>query len=175
MRRAPLILFLIVVGALQTFAEPKPAAIRTIKNLPNFPLQSLRVGVNKQMYRSLLVSPISAWLVARTALVGRQSANAKIVHSEGKGAYDQMLLELANGYTTTGQNTTESRVQSDTLTVHLLIYDIKDGKMAVCFSHSDDPRYAEYQQTGLAWVAIWQGGQWVQISKNAETKWGRRR
>lgn len=173
--KTSLVLFLVVTGAMQTLAEPKPATVRTIKNLSNFPLQSLRVGVNKQMYRSLLVSPISAWLAARTALIGRHSANAKIVHSEGNGVYDQMLLELANNYSTTGQNTTESRVQSDTLTVHLLIYDIKDGKMAVCFSHSDDPRYAEYQQTGLAWVAIWQGGTWVQISKNAETKWGRRR
>jgi hypothetical protein len=165
---------LVVAGAMQTLGAPKPAAIRTINNLPNFPLQSLRVGINKPLYRSLQVSPISAWLVARTVLVGAHSANAKIIHSEGNGAYDQLLLEKANGYSVTGQNTIESRAQTDTLTVHLLIYEIKDGKMAVCFSHTDDARYAGYDQRGLAWVAVLQGGKWTPISRQEERKWGGR-
>ncbi len=167
-------MLLIVVVAWPAFAAPRPAGIRTIRNLPNFPLQSLKGGINTKLYRSLEVSPISAWLVARTALISGKSANAKIIHSEGNGAYDQMLREMANGYTVSGQNTIESRVQSDTLTVHLLIYEIKDGKMAVCFSHNDDARYIGYLQSGLAWVGIEQNGKWTTISGKAETKWGGR-
>lgn len=172
--RIPLILSLILITALPAWSAPKPAAIRTVKNLPNFPMQSLRVGVNRQLFRSLQVSPITAWLVARAPIVGGRTVNAKVVHSEGNGAYDEMLLAMANGYSVVWQNSTESRAQSDTLTVHLLIYEIKDGRMAVCFSHSDDPRYADYRQGGIAWVGVEQGGKWTTISGKAETKWGRR-
>jgi hypothetical protein len=86
-----------------------------------------------------------------------------------------MLLEIANGYSISGQNTIESRVASDTLNVHLLVYEIKDGKMAICFSHSDDARYNGYGQSGRAWVGVLQGGKWVTISSDEKTKWGGRR
>ncbi len=111
---------LLLAAAFPVLGAPPPANIRTIKNLPNFPIESLRVGINRPLFRSLTVSPISVWLVARAALIGGHSANAKIIHPEGNGAYDQLLLEMANGYSVTGQNTTESRVQGDSLTVHLL-------------------------------------------------------
>ena len=91
------------------------------------------MGVSRPIFRSLEVSPITAWLVARTAVAGGHSGGAKIIHSEGNGAYDQMLLEMANSYSVTGQDTAESHLQRDTLDVHLLIYEIKNGKMAVCF------------------------------------------
>ena len=140
-------------------------------------MESLRVGVSRPLFRSLQVSPVSAYLVARASLVSGHSGNAKIIHSEGSNAaYDQMLIEIANGYSVSGQNTIESRLAMDTLDVHLLIYDIKDGKMAVCFSHTADARYADYRQGGVAWVGISQGGgKWNTISGKAETKWGGRR
>ena len=167
----PFIVFLVVAVVAQSPGAP-PAAIRTIKNLPNFPIESLRVGLSRPIYRSLSVSPIAAWLVARAALAGGQSGGAKIIHSEGNGAYDAMLLEMANGYSVSGQNTTESRLQGDTLNVHLLIYEIKDGKMAVCFAHGDDARYQGYKQGGTAWVGVLQGGKWNTISKHEVKKWG---
>lgn len=173
MRR--LLAFFIVATAVQSFGAQPPASIRTIQNVPDFPLQSLKVGVGRTLYRSLAVSPISAYLVARTALVGGQSGNAKIIHSEGNGVYDKMLLGMANGYSISGQNTTETRLANDTLNVYLLIYEVKNGKMAVCFSHSDDAGYVGYKQSGIAWVGVQQGGNWVTISGKDERKWGGRR
>lgn len=173
MRR--LLAFLIIATAVQSSAAPPAASIRTVQNLPNFPLQALRTGVGRKLYSSLSVSPVSAWLVARAALVGGRSMGAKIIHSEGNGVYDKMLLEMANSYSISGQNTTESRLASDTLTVHLLIYEIKNGKMAICFSRSDDARYVGYGQSGMAWVGLLQGGKWVTISRDDKTKWGGRR
>jgi len=85
-----------------------------------------------------------------------------------------MVLDLANGYTIGGQNTIESRLATDTLNVYLLIYDIKDGKMAISFSHSDDARYVGYGQAGRAWVGVLQGGKWVTISGDQKQKWGGR-
>lgn len=169
-----LLAFLVIATAVQSSAAQQPASIRTVQNLPDFPLQSLRAGVGRKLYRSLAVSPISARLVARTVLAGGRSVNAKIIHSEGNGVYDKMLLEMANGYSVSGQDTIESRLVSDTLNVHLLVYEIKNGKMAVCFSHSDDARYVGYKQSGIAWVGVQQGGKWVTISGKDERKWGGR-
>jgi hypothetical protein len=167
--------FIVFATAVQSFAAPPPAATRTVQNLPNFPLQELRTGVGRTLYNSLAVSPLSAWLMARATVVNGRSTGARIIHSEGGGVYDKMLLEMANGYSIGGQNTIESRLATDTLNVYLLIYDIKDGKMAVCFSHNDDARYVGYGQAGRAWVGVLQGGNWVTISRNEKTKWGGKR
>src|SRR4029077_15006182 len=117
-------------------------------------------------------SPITAWLVARTALAGGGAGGAKIIHSEGNGAYDQMLLEIANSYSSHGTDITETKLQRDTLDVHLLIYAIKNGKMAVSFAHSEDARSAGYKDHQVAWVAVEQGGKWISIVKSPEVKWG---
>ena len=170
-----LLAFLILATAVQISAAAPPASGRTVQNIPNFPLQSLRTGVGKKLYGSLAVSPVSAWLEARSTVVNGHSMGARIVHSEGGGVYDNMLLEMANGYTIGGQNTIESRLATDTLNVYLLIYDIKDGKMAICFSHSDDARYVGYGQAGRAWVGVLQGGKWVTISGDHKQKWGGRK
>jgi hypothetical protein len=155
-------------------AQQPPSSARTVQNIPNFPLQALRSGVGRKLYGSLAISPVSAWLMARAAVVNGHTMGAQIIHSEGNGVYDKALLAMANDYTVTGGNTIESRLQKDSLNVHLLIYDIKDGKMAIVFSHTDDARYNGMGQIGTAWVGILQGGKWVTISGTYPRKWGGR-
>jgi len=166
--------FVVIATALQSSAAPPPASGRTILNLPNFPLQALRSGVGQKLYSSLAISPVSAWVMARAAVVNGHTMDARIIHSEGNGVYDKALLAMANDYTVTGGNTTESRLQKDSLNVHLLIYDLKDGKMAIVFSNNDDPRYQGRGQVGTAWVGILQGEKWVTISGTYPRKWGGR-
>jgi hypothetical protein len=170
-----LLALLFIAAAIQSPAAQQPASVRTIQNIPNFPLQALRSGVGRKLYSSLAVSPVSAWLAARAAVVNGHTMGAQIVHAEGNGVYDKMLLEMANSYSVTGQNTTESRLAKDTLNVHLLIYEVKDGKMAICFTYNDDARYNGFGQIGTAWVGILQGGKWVTISGKYPSKWGGRR
>jgi hypothetical protein len=169
-----LLAFLVIASAVQSSAAPQAASTRTVQQIPNFPLQALRSGVGRKLYSSLAISPVSAWVMARAAVVNGHSMGAQIIHSEGNGVYDKMLLGMANGYSVTGQNTTESRLAHDYLNVHLLIYEVKDGKMAVCFSHNDDARYNGLAQVGTAWVGILQGGKWVTISGKYPSKWGGR-
>ena len=164
----------LVIAAVVQISAP-PVSARTIQEIPNFPLQALRSGVGRKLYSSLAVSPVSAWLMARAAVVNGHTMGAKILHSEGNGAYDQAILAMANDYTVSGGNTTETRLQKDTLNVHLLVYDLKDGKMAIVFSHNDDARYNGFGQVGTAWVGILQGGKWVTISGTYPRKWGGRR
>jgi hypothetical protein len=169
-----LLAFLVIATAVQISAAPPPASTRTVQQIPNFPLQALRSGVGHKLYSSLAISPVSAWVSARAAVVNGHTMGAQITHSEGNGVYDKALLAMANDYTVTGGNTVESRLQKDSLNVHLLIYDIKDGKMAICFSHNDDARYNGVGQVGTAWVGVLQGGKWVTISGTYPRKWGGR-
>jgi hypothetical protein len=172
MRR--LLIPLVIASAVQVFAAAPPASARTVQEIPNFPLQALRSGVGRKLYSSLAISPVSAWVMARAAVVNGHTMSAQIIHSEGNGAYDKALLAMANDYTISGGNTTESRLQKDTLNVHLLVYDLKDGKMAIVFAHNDDARYQGIGQVGTAWVGIFQGGKWVTISGTYPRKWGGR-
>lgn len=170
-----LLAFLILATAtLQSSAGTAPAPGRTILNLPNFPLQALRSGVGQKLYSSLTISPVSTWLTARAMVANGHSGGAQIIHAEGDRGYEKALLEMANSYTITGQNTIESRLAKDTLTVELLVYDIKDGKMAIIFAHNDDARYQGRAFIGTAWVGVLQGGKWVTISGEMPKKWGGR-
>src|SRR3954464_8910421 len=109
-----LLALLVIAAAVQLFAAAPPASARTIQEIPNFPLQALRSGVGRKLYSSLAISPVSAWVEAPASVVNGHSMGAQIIHSEGNGVYDKMLLEMANGYTVTGGNTTETRLAKDT-------------------------------------------------------------
>jgi hypothetical protein len=169
-----LLALLLIAAAAQTSAAQQPASGRTIQNLSNFPLQALRSGVGRKLYSSLAISPVAAWVMARASVANGHTTGAQIIHSEGNGVYDKAVLAMANDYAVSGGNTTESRLQKDTLNVHLLIYDLKDGKMAICFSHSDDARYNGVGQVGTAWVGVLESGKWVTISGTYPRKWGGR-
>ena len=157
-------LAMLLANATRAGSPPSPAGVRTFKNLPGYPIDDLRNGIGKKMFKSLEISPVAAWVVARASIYHGQSSNAKIVHSEADGIFDKMLVEMANGYSLSGLDATESRMQGDSLTVHLLIYKISDGLMAVRVSHCDDARYVGYQQTGAAWVGLIKDGKITTIS-----------
>jgi hypothetical protein len=157
----PACLSLFVV--LQSFAAAPPAPpanARTIRNLPDFPLAHLKMSLSPKLYKSLLISPLTAWVVAQApASVGSEP---KIVHSESGGAFDKLALEMAKGWGSVGYNTTESRTQRPSLMVHLLIYKIVDGVMAVNFAHNDQAFYAGIQHSDI-WVGVFKNGKWTRI------------
>ena len=134
------LLLSLLVAQVGLAAAPS-APVRTIKNLPGFPLEALRHTIDHQLFRSLEVSPLEAWVVARSLVFGRKTQAPKIIHEEAGGAYDSLIKDIAETYEVSGGDTTESRATWDSITYHLLIFDIKDGKMGVCVPHSDDARY----------------------------------
>lgn len=162
-----LLILLLVLPLHQTWATNPPSAVRTIKDLRGFPSDAFSHKLNRPLYRSIAISPVEAWVVARAAVFGNQTSHAKIIHSEANGAYDAMLLEMANNYTVTGGEHTESRAANDSLTLHLLVFNIKDGKMAICIPYSDDARYLGFQQTGDAWIGILREGKWTKVSRDS--------
>ena len=146
-------------------APAKPRTIRvlvhprTIQNLPDFPLSTLKMSLSPKLYKSLSISNVDAWIVA---LVPPKGGEPKIIHSEGGGVFDNMALTMAKGWVPVGYNATESRINSPSLKVHLLIYKIVDGLMAVNFSHNDEAFHAGLQHSDV-WVGLWKDGQWTRI------------
>jgi hypothetical protein len=149
-------------------ASAPPAKVRTIKvkvnprtitNLPNFPLSTLKTSLSPKLYKSLSVSDLTAWIVVNLPPYGGEP---KIIHSEAGGQFDKLALSMAKGWGMVGYNTTESRTHQPSLNVHLLIYKIADGIMAVNFSHNDEAFHAGRQYTD-AWVGVLQDGKWTRV------------
>jgi hypothetical protein len=137
-----------------------PANMRTIRSLPDFPLNHLKLSLNPKLYKSLLISPLTAWVVAQ-APTGA-GTEPKILRSDAGGAFDKLALEVARSWGSVGYDTTESRTQHPVLKSHLLIYKIADGVMAVNFAHNDQAFYAGTQHSDV-WVGVFKNGKWITI------------
>jgi hypothetical protein len=162
--RPTLVSFLSLFVVLQSFAAPPPPAApsnaRTIRNLPDFPLTELKVSISPKLYKSLLISPVTAWVVAQAP--STLNPEPKIVRSDAGGAFDKLALAMAKEWGSIGYDTTESRLHFPLLKVHLLIYKIADGLMAVNFAHNDQAFYQGVQHTEV-WVGVYKNGQWRRI------------
>ncbi len=164
------LLLLALVQVAQTAPPAKDqsasqAGVRTFMTLRGYPVESLRQQITPELFRSLEVSPVEAYVVARAPIYDGKTLPAKIVRSDANGAYDKMLLTMAQGYRVTGENTIESRLASDSLNLYLLIFGTADGKIAVCISHSDDARYVGYHQYGGAWIMLNKNGMWTSVKR----------
>src|ERR1700709_2159561 len=106
----PVCLSLFVVLHSSSFAAKPPAPpanARTIQTLPDFPLAHLKMSLSPRLYKSLLISPLTAWAVTPPPV--NEGAEPKMVHSEAGGVFDKLALEMAKGWGSVGYNTIESR------------------------------------------------------------------
>lgn len=157
----PACLSLFVVLHSVAAAPPAPPAnARTIRTLPDFPLAHFKMSINPRLYKSLIISPLTAWVVAQPPAV--EGSDPKILHSDAGGAFDKLALEMARSWGAVGYDTTESRTQRPTLRVHLLIYKIVDGLMAVNFAHNDQAFYHGLQRSDV-WVGVYKNGKWTKV------------
>lgn len=159
----PAFLSLFIVLHSSSFAATPPgppANARTIRTLPDFPLAHLKTSISPKLYKSLLISPLTAWVVAQAP--ANEGSEPKLVRSDAGGVFDKLALEMAKGWGSVGYNTTESRTQRPSLKVHLLIYKIVDGVMAVNFAHNDQAFYAGPQHSDI-WVGVFKNGKWTRI------------
>src|SRR5712692_2461103 len=87
---------LILVAFLGTsFAAGPPAAGRRLTDINVIPTRVLQRSISPKFYKSLLISPIQGWIVVRANLSGTHLVGARVVHSELKGLYDPLALQLA--------------------------------------------------------------------------------
>ena len=127
---------------------------RTLDDIPGARESLLRI-VSPKFYKTLLISPVEGWVVVRGQLAsGTRIYGARISHSELGGAYDQLALDLANNLVVIGYPHVELGDPTPTILVHLLVYQIKDAKLAVSFAHFDTAGGSQMRYYGCAWMAV---------------------
>jgi hypothetical protein len=127
---------------------------RRLADIPGACESLLRI-VNPRFYRTLLISPVAGWIVVRGQLAaGTHMYGARVIHSELDGAYDKLALDLANNLVVIGYPHVELGDLTPTILLHVLIYQIKDARLAISFAHFDTAGGSQMRYYGCAWMAV---------------------
>jgi hypothetical protein len=128
------------------------------------PTRVLQRSISPKFFKSLLISPVQGWIVVRAQLCGTRLSNIRIVRSELDGAYDAFALKLASEVQIAGDYTIEKPHLGSSVLMHLLIYRIADGTLALSFPHLDEPGGDQAEYFGCARLAVQKGdGKWTEI------------
>jgi hypothetical protein len=157
----------------RTFALPSSAKVRTIADVSSIPPRVLQRSISPKFYKSLLISPIQGCVIIRAQLSGTRLSGMKVVHSELNGAYDSVALERAKALTISGYSALDKLNPTGNVLVHLLIYQIADGTMALSFAQLDEPGGDQQEYFGCAALEVKKSdGRWTEIKAidNLQTK-----
>ncbi|MDQ6861025.1 MAG: hypothetical protein M3032_07710 [Verrucomicrobiota bacterium] len=155
-------LVLLFVAAIQ----PAHAMVQGQRSLADIPTaqETLLREVSPKFHKTLMISPVKGWVAVRAQLSGTRLSNPRIVHSELGGQYDSLAIDLANnlqvlGHSNFGSNTTRNML------VHLLIYEIADGRLAISFANLEDAEGSQSRYYGSAWMSVEKANHlWVTIN-----------
>jgi len=87
-----------------------------------------------------------------------------VVRSELGGAFDSLALKLADEVLIAGNFTSDRPNLGSSVLLHLLIYKIADGTMALSFAHLDEPGGDQAEYYGCARLAVLKAdGKWTEI------------
>ena len=137
------------------WCNPAGASVsRALGDIPGARESLLRI-VSPRFYRTLLISPVEGWIVVRGQLVAdTHMFDTRIIHSELDGSYDKLALDLAKNLVVIGYPHVELGDQTPTILLHVLIYRIKDGRLAISFAHFDGAAGNQMRYYGCAWMAV---------------------
>jgi len=137
---------------------------RTITELKVIPAKVLERSVSRKFYQSLLKSPVEGWVSVRAQVTGAKLSGMRIIKSDLNGAYNAMALQLASEVRLSGNFATDRPNIPPPVVVHLLIYQIADGTMALSFAHFDEPGGDQMAYYGCAKLMVKKGeGKWAEI------------
>jgi hypothetical protein len=159
-----LTLILLFVFSGNSVATKSPAEGRRLTDLNVIPTRVLQRSISPKLYKSLLISPVEGWIVVRAQLYGTRLSGIRIIRSELDGAYDALAVKLASEVLIAGDYTIEKPNMGSSVLLHLLIYRIADGTMALSFAHLDEPGGDQAEYYGCARLAVLKaGGKWTEI------------
>jgi hypothetical protein len=161
----PFLIILILVAFLRSSeAAPPIAQGRTLTDINIIPTRVLKRSVSSKFYKSLMISPIHGWVVVRASVSGTRLFGMRVIHSELNGAYDALALKLAKEAQIAGYYSIESPNVRGSVVLHLLIYQIADGTMALSFPEFDEPGGEQMEYLGCARLAVLKSdGKWTEI------------
>jgi hypothetical protein len=146
-----LVLLIITVSFDSSLAAAPPAKDRTLSDLDVISTRVLQRSISPKFYKSLRISPIQGWVVVRANVSGTQLSGMRVIHSELNGAYDQLA-------------SIEHPHYGGSVLLHLLIYQIADGAMALSFPTFEEPGGDQMEYWGCARLAVLKrDGKWTEI------------
>ncbi|MEY2504883.1 MAG: hypothetical protein QOG27_1163 [Verrucomicrobiota bacterium] len=161
----PFLTILIVVASLHgSVAATRSASSRTLKDIDAISTRVLQRSISPKFYKSLLISPIQGWILVRANIAGTHLSGPRIIHSELNGAYDSLALKLASEAQIAGYFSIEQPHYGGSVLLHLLIYQIADGTMALSFPAFEEPGGDQMEYWGCARLAVLKSnGKWTEI------------
>jgi hypothetical protein len=159
-----LTIVILVVFLCSSEAAPPTIQGRTLSDIPVIPARVLKRSVSAKFYKSLLVSPIKGWVVVRASNSGTRLFGMRVMHSEPNGVYDALALARAKEVQIAGYYSIERPNVRPSILLHLLIYQIADGTMALSFPQFDEPGGDQMEYLGCARLAVLKSdGKWTEI------------
>jgi hypothetical protein len=112
-------------------------------------------------------------VIVRAQLSNTRLTGMRIIHSELGGTYDSLALERARAMTIAGYRAVGKMNRTGNVLVHLLIYKIADGTIALSFVQLDEPGGDQHEYYGSAVLAVRNSdGAWTEI-KSVDTLQGK--
>lgn len=164
--KIPLVLCLLLFSLLTTSSAAPPAAVkgRTITEVNLISPRVLKRSISPKFYKTLLISPIDGLIVVRAQLSGTKLYGARIIRSDLGGRFDEVALQAARGMTITGDFKTDTQIKMSTVRLHLLIYEIADGTMALYYATIERAGGDQEDYFGSAKLAVLKkDGSWTEI------------
>ncbi len=163
--KAPLIIltFLVLLGT--TFAEPQRSVKgRTLGEIEVIPRRVLKRSISPKFYKTLMTSPIEGWVVVRAKLSGTKPFGETIVRSDLDGKFNEVALQVVRDIKIAGDYKLDTQIKTSTVLMHLLVYEIADGTMALYFASLDGTGDDQDDYFGSAKLAVLKkDGTWTEI------------
>ncbi len=162
--RSLLTLVLLLTFVSHAVAAPKPVVGRMIEDIDVIPTRVLKRAISAKFYETLRISPIQGQIVVRAELVGTMLFGARVVKSDLSGAYDALALERAKEIRVLKHYKVDTQNPMTPVLVHLLIYKIADGTMALSFANLAGSGDDQLDYFGCAKLAVLHDdGRWTEI------------
>jgi hypothetical protein len=112
----------------------------------------------------LLASPLDDWSVVRAQITGSRLGRPRVIRPATNPAYNSLALQYANGLTLVTNQRRKGTRQSDSALMHLLVYKIADGVMAVSFAHPEAAADQQIKGAGQIRLSVKTNeGEWTEI------------
>lgn len=159
----------LLVLALFTFlASSGSAAAQSVKGrkiteIKAIPQKVLRRTVSPKFYKTLTISPLAGWITVRAQLSGTKCFGERVTRSDLGGAFDQVALQVVRDIKIQGDFKLDSQIKTSRIVMHLLIYKIADGTMALYFASLDGAGDQEDYFGAAKLAVLKKDGTWTEI------------
>lgn len=155
------LMVVLVWSAPEACATRSQTSGKTIKDLSDaIPLGVLERSVGPKFYQSLLRSPIEDWTTVRARIGGTRLSDARVIRASKNPGCNSVAVKFANELTLLADDPR----RADFALMHLLLYRIADGVMAVSFAYPEAAPRQQLKSIGTVRLSVkTKEGPWSEI------------